>query len=125
MENETLRKKYIEKSLKIAKKFNDNLEKNIELLNEWNNKKEIPEQKDFIQKATEKHKGLLKEKAEKDNAINENGDIDLNKMDKIAEKEIKEGKHKKGEKLKKEVVLAKTLKKERKKKDEKKDDDWW
>lgn len=87
----------------------------------------LDSQKDWIQNATKKHKGLLKEKAEKDKAINENGDINLDKMEEVAEKEIKEGKHKEGEKLKKEVNLAKTLKKESKKKEikEKYNNDWW
>ena len=54
--------------------------------------------------------------------------VELGKMEEVAEKKIEEGDKKEGEKLKKEINLAKNLKKMRKKKGhkkEKKSSDWW
>lgn len=85
------------------------------------------EDKDWIEKAVE-HPGKLKEEAKKEDAINKEGNIELGKMEDIAEKKIESGDKKEGEKLKKEVNLAKNLKKIRKKKGnkkEKKSSDWW
>ena len=60
-------------------------------------------EKKWIQGATEPgHEGKLRQRAEHDHAIQENGNIDLAKMERIAEEEN-------DTQLKREVSLAKTL----------------